>query len=93
MIPNRIKQRLRKDRPMTAITLRVPEDVIDSLKEIAPKLGFSGYQALIKAYVSEGLRRDEAKFVFGQARQLADILKKKGLDAKVIEEAMKQVAA
>lgn len=93
MIPDRIKARLSKDRPMTPVTLRVPDDVIESLKEIAPKLGLSGYQALIKAYVSEGLRRDEAKFFFNRAQQLADILKKKGLDAKAIDEALKLLAA
>jgi len=48
MIPERIKRRLNKDRPMTSITLRIPQDVVDSLKELAPKRGFSGYQALLK---------------------------------------------
>ena len=37
MIPDRIKQRLVKDRRMTSITLRIPVDVVDSLKELAPK--------------------------------------------------------
>src|ERR1035437_7671403 len=43
----RMRQRLRKDRPMTVISLRIPDDVIEELKEIAPSLGFSGYQPLI----------------------------------------------
>ncbi len=38
-----LKQRLRKDRPMTTVTLSMPEDVIDDLKRIAPLLGYSGY--------------------------------------------------
>lgn len=46
----RIKTRLQKDRPMTMISLRIPVDVIEDLKAIAPTLGFSGYQALMKAY-------------------------------------------
>jgi hypothetical protein len=29
-----------KDRPMTTITLRIPLDVVESLKEIAPQKGF-----------------------------------------------------
>jgi hypothetical protein len=37
----RIRGRLRKDRPMTTISIRVPEDVIDDLKEIAPSSGIS----------------------------------------------------
>jgi hypothetical protein len=60
MIPDRIRMRLRRDRPMTSITLRIPEDVVESLKTIALHKGFSSYQALLKAYVGEGLRRDEA---------------------------------
>jgi hypothetical protein len=27
---------LRKDRPMTTVTLRMPEDVIEDLKHVAP---------------------------------------------------------
>ena len=41
MIPDRIKQRLVKDRRMTSITLRIPVDLVDSLKELAPKTGHS----------------------------------------------------
>ncbi len=37
-------ERLDKNRPMTTITIRIPEDVIEDLKRIAPLLGFSGYQ-------------------------------------------------
>lgn len=32
-----IKDRLTKPRKLTAITIRMPDDVIDSLKQIAPK--------------------------------------------------------
>jgi len=62
MIPEHLKKRLAKDRPMTSITLRIPVDVVESLKEIAPLKGFSGYQPLLKAYIGEGLRRDEAEY-------------------------------
>ena len=34
-----LKQRLRKERPMTTVTLRMPQDVVDDLKRIAPRLG------------------------------------------------------
>jgi hypothetical protein len=51
MIPDRIKQRLVKDRRMTSITLRIPVDVVDSLKELAPKAGHSGYQAPVNVNV------------------------------------------
>ena len=93
MIPSRLKARLRKDRPMTSITLRIPEDVVDSLKAIAPYKGISGYQALLKAYISEGLRRDEALHVFGPAARLAEALKKRGVPEKLIEEAAREAAS
>ncbi|MDD4963561.1 MAG: hypothetical protein PHI11_06540 [Gallionella sp.] len=62
MLTDRLKTRLQKDRPMTSITLRIPVDVVDSMKEIAPHKGFSGYQTLLKSYISEGLRNDEARY-------------------------------
>ncbi len=92
-IPERIKTRLKKDRPMTSITLRIPVDVVDSMKEIAPQRGFSGYQALLKSYLSEGLRRDEAQFAFGQTARLIDALKKRGVSDKVLDEAARELAA
>ena len=92
MIPKRLKTRLNKDRPMTSITLRIPADVVESLKLIAPHKGFSGYQALLKAYISEGLRRDEAVNLFGPAARLAEALQKRGVSAKLIEEAAQEAA-
>lgn len=62
MLNERMRTRLRKDRPNTAITIRIPIDVVESLKAIAPAKGMSGYQTLIKRYISEGLRRDEAEY-------------------------------
>jgi hypothetical protein len=55
---DQLRERLRKDRPMTTISLRMPEDVVEELKKIAPLLGFSGYQPLIRAYIGQGLRQD-----------------------------------
>jgi hypothetical protein len=40
------------------VSIRIPDDVIEDLKRVAPILGFSGYQALIKAYIGQGLRAD-----------------------------------
>lgn len=55
---NQVRQRLRPGRPMTMVSLRMPEDVVEELKRIARLLGFSGYEPLIRAYVGQGLRRD-----------------------------------
>jgi len=92
-VPERIKSRLTKDRPMTSITLRVPVDVVESLKEIAPQKGFSGYQALLKSYIGEGLRRDEAQYSFGHTARLIEALKKHGVSAELIDEATRELAA
>ncbi len=93
MIPERLKARLQKNRPMTSITLRIPEDVVESLKRVTPHKGFTGYQALLKSYISEGLRRDEELHVFGPAARLAEALKKRGVPAELIEEAVLEAAA
>lgn len=53
-----LTKRLRKNRPMTTISLRLPEDILDDLKRTAARLRFSGYQPLVRAYVGQGLRRD-----------------------------------
>ena len=90
MIPERLKKRLDNNRPMTSITLRIPVDVVESLKEIAPRKGFSGYQPLLKAYIGEGLRRDEAEYVFGPTARLIEALKKRGVPENLIEEAARE---
>lgn len=43
---------------MAAVNMSIPEDVVVDLKRIAPLLGFSGYEALMRAYIGQGLRVD-----------------------------------
>jgi hypothetical protein len=93
MIPEALKKRLKKARAMTSITVRMPVDVVESLKVIAPLKGMSGYQALLKAYISEGLRKDEAEHVFGGTRRLVDALKRLGVDPKLIRKAEREIAS
>ncbi|NJD05344.1 MAG: hypothetical protein FIA97_02460 [Methylococcaceae bacterium] len=90
MLSDRMKTRLAKDRPMTSITLRIPVDVVDSLKTIAPLRGFSGYQTLLKSYISEGLRRDEAQYASPATARLIDALKKRGVPESVLAEAERE---
>ena len=90
-IPNKIKTRLSKDRPMTSITLRIPVDVVESMKAIAPQRGLTGYQTLLKSYLSEGLRRDEEKFAFSAQAQLLEALRKHGVPQSVLDEATRDV--
>jgi hypothetical protein len=92
MISDTLKKRLSKDRPMISITVRMPEDVVESMKTIAPLRGFSGYQALLKSYVGEGLCRDEAMMAADKSTRLLAALKKRGVPDSVIEEAMLETA-
>jgi hypothetical protein len=71
-MPERMKLRMRKDRPMTAISIRIPEDVVDELKEVAPLLGFSGYQPLIRAYIGQGLRKDISRLPNSPVEMIAE---------------------
>ena len=52
-----LKQRLNKNRPMTTITIRLPENVVEDLKQVALLLVFLGYQPLARAYMGQGLLR------------------------------------
>lgn len=90
MTSERLKTRLSKDRPMTSITLRIPVDVVESMKTIAPKRGFSAYQTLLKSYISEGLRRDEALYDAGATARLIESLKKRGVPESLLEDAERE---
>jgi hypothetical protein len=92
MRSERLKKRLTKDRPMTTITLRIPVDVVESLKEIAPIKGLSGYQTLLKAYISEGLRRDEMQFAHDSTDRLIAALKKRGVPLAVLEDVARELS-
>lgn len=89
MKTNKIIQRLQKNRPMTMVSIRIPEDVIEDLKHVAPVLGFSGYQALIKAYIGQGLREDLERLESSvEVSALIKSLRKKGVKEEIISSAM-----
>jgi len=86
---NKLKQRLQKERPMTMVSLRIPEDVVEDLKRIAPLLGFSGYQSLIKAYVGQGLRADFERLEGSlEVSTLIESLRRKGVKDEIIVSAV-----
>jgi hypothetical protein len=93
MLSERLKSRLAKDRPMTSITLRIPVDVVESMKAIAPQRGYAGYQTLLKVYLSEGLRRDEGQFAAASQARLIDALKRHGVAPELIEAAERELLA
>lgn len=94
MLNDTLKRRLDRHRSMTSITLRIPQDVVEALKTIAPLKGMGGYQTLLKAYISEGLRRDEAEYLAdGDAARLAAALKARGVDPKLVDQAVRDLHA
>ena len=89
MKTNKIAQRLQKNRPMTMVSIRIPNDVIEDLKRVAPMLGFSGYQALVKAYIGQGLRADIERLEGSvEVSVLIERLRKKGVKEEIISSAM-----
>jgi hypothetical protein len=89
MKTERLKKRLRKDRPMVTISLRIPEDVIEDLKRVAPQRGFSGYQPLMRAYVGQGLRADLERLDSDAVAALVESLKRRGVSEDTISEALR----
>jgi len=82
----RVWRRLRPDRPMMTISIRIPADVIEDLKEVAPALGYSGYQPLIRAYIGRGLRKDLEKLDRSPGQALVESLRKRGMSESMIAE-------
>ncbi len=74
------------------VSLRMPEDVVENLKRIAPLKGMSGYQALIKYYVGMGLRRDlEILWLQEVPERIQGILAKHGLSGEVQDELVEEL--
>ena len=81
-----------KNRPMTTVTIQIPEDVIEDLKKVAPLLGFSGYQPLVRAYIGQGLRTDLERLDGDPVSMLIASLKRQGVSDEVIREALTDVS-
>ncbi len=91
-VSDRLRQRLSKARQMTTISIRMPQDVIEDLKEISPSLGFSGYQPLIRAYIGQGLRRDQMQMEHSQVKVITESLRKHGVADQIISAAIAEAA-
>ncbi len=94
---DRIQRNMEANKPMTLISLRLPEHVIEDLKEIAPTLGFGGYQALIRAYISNGLRehlaaREEERVRNSAMEEFSHRLLAHGVSETVIREAAAEMS-
>jgi hypothetical protein len=90
MKTSKLKERLGKNRPMTTISLRFPEDVIEDLKRVAPLLGLP----LIRAYVGQGLRVGLEKLEDKpDLSEFVERLRRKGVDDSIIASAMAEAKA
>jgi hypothetical protein len=89
---DQLRERLRKERPMTTISIRMPEDVVEELKRIAPLLGFSGYQPLIRAYIGQGLRQDVERLSQAPGiERIIESLRRHGVAEEVINSAVAEL--
>ena len=86
-----LKKRLNKNRSMTTVTMRLPEDVVEDLKRVAPLLGFSGYQPLARAYIGQGLRADLERLENDTVSALVESLKRHGISDEILQEALNEV--
>lgn len=86
-----LRKRLQKNRPASTISLKIPKDVLHDLQRIAPRLGFSNYQALMRAYIGQGLRADLERLESSpELSELIESLRKHGVDDAVIATAMSE---
>ena len=88
-----LKKRLVRNRPMVSVTLRMPEDVVEDLKKIAPLKGLSGYQPLIRAYIGQCLRKDMKLIEDDTLSGLVSGLKRRGVSDSIIEEALAEASS
>jgi hypothetical protein len=90
----RIQRNMQPGKPMTLISLRLPDHVIEDLKVVAPSLGFGGYQALIRGYISNGLRQHLAEREAQRAGDAAvEEFSRRLLARGVPEQAIQEAAA
>lgn len=82
MKPEALKKQFDRHRCHWTVTIRMPEDVIEDLKRVAPTLSFSGYQPLARAYIGQGLRADLERIDNDTVSALVDSLKRRGGAAK-----------
>jgi hypothetical protein len=94
MKAEQLKQRLQKDRKNVMVSIRMPEDVIEDLKRVAPLLGFSGYQPLMRAYIGQGLRADLEKLEQEtEVSRLMESLRQQGVSDEVLATAVAESRA
>jgi hypothetical protein len=86
---DKLKSKLQPNRKKVMVSIRMPEDVVEELKRIAPLLGFSGYQPLMRAYIGQGLRADlERLDQETELSRLMESLRRQGVKEDVLATAV-----
>ena len=75
---------------MEPITVHLPKDVLEDLAEIAPMLGFSRAEPLMRAYIARGLRQDIDRLQGTEMASLTESLRKQGVSDEVISAAVSE---
>jgi hypothetical protein len=83
-----LKNRLKKERPMKNIELEMPEDVVEDLRKISLHLGFSNSEALMRAYIGQGLQTDLQRFANTEISTFIESLRRNGVKDEVISVAL-----
>ena len=92
MKPEALKKRLDRNRPMTSVTIRMPVDIVEDLRQLAPQLGFSGYQPLIRAYVGQGMREDLKRLEGDRLAAMIAGLRRRGVSEELIESVLEEAS-
>ena len=86
-----LKKRLRPNRRSESVGVTIPSDVLVDLDRVRKYLGFSNTESLIRAYIGQGLRSDlERLEAAPNLTALVDILRRHGVDEKVIAVAIRE---
>jgi hypothetical protein len=83
-----LKKRLNQKRPTANISLEIPVDVVEDLKNVALRLGFSNFQSLMRAYIGQGLRIDLERLENSEISEFIESLRRLGVEENVIVTAL-----
>ena len=93
MKASNLQKKPRKERQIIEVTLRMPDNVVDDLKRVAPFLGFSGHVPLMRSYIGQGLRLDLAKLdATPNFTNFVEHLRQHGVDEAIIAQAISQAS-
>jgi len=73
---------------METVNMRMPSKMKEDLVRTANLRKLPGYQALIREYCADGLRRDAERFEWSAVIKVVEALKDRGVSEEIIDEAL-----